>query len=71
MKTYCCHFYGYHPVGACLVVVAENDVDAFEEVKVALAQMQLLEKNKDLTIESLIPIDIESPNVIVLLDGNY
>jgi hypothetical protein len=68
MKIFTCNDHSsFYPVGAASVVVAHTEIQARELLRTAL-EKHGLDKNAEFT---LVEIDMEKPNVRILVDGEY
>ena len=70
MKLYLIRFNGYYLSGEMLII-DETKRKAFNQVKIKLEDMKLLDKNKDLCVNDLEEIDINAKYLIVIDDGDY
>lgn len=71
MKVYTIQFNGYYPVGACMVITAENEYTAHKLAIDKLKALNLESKNSGLSNNNLVEVDTCKEDAIVLLDGDY
>lgn len=68
MKVFTCSFHGYWPVGGEGVIFAENKEEAIKMFKTKLIEMKL---DQEIDVDSIKELDINTPSVVILNDGNY
>jgi len=67
MKTFYCLFSGVYPVGACAIIVAQDEQQAELDMRDALGR-DGFDRYQDL---DFVEIYTTEPQVIVLLNGDY
>lgn len=61
-------FRGYYPVGSSAVLIADNQTEAAELLKLKLEQMGL---KQNIDPSDIYEIDVMEKGVLILCDGDY
>lgn len=75
MNVYTCNDHVGHWVGTASVIVAENELQAYELLRVQLVKhglnLEVLEAEKRGEMPTFQPLDTTKPQAIVLQNGDY
>lgn len=70
MKVYLLEFGGKW-LGGQMIIIDETKRKAFNKAKKELKEMELLDKNSDLTLHDIQEINTDEKSLIIIDDGDY